>query len=932
MSDSDPTGSQYNYATSILTSKTPQQSANILPNSLELTSNLVEKNLLPWFISYSNHLNKSNQTLNILLQQGSTFFKDLTPEQSQEYGNLPKLWNCLLNSIQLNIHTNELLYKHLKLESIGPLKDVSQNDIRYSELLINSQELNEISSALSHNNADAEYQWNIKGPQIFTNFENFKKLEKQVYFNSILSFFQGNNSFLTKNLSNNENSTNYLLTNYKIDNEMFNYLNYILKNDFASKTPVNKSSTSSPSKANRNAHDHNNHHDIQSLTSNNSNQTSKSAKRTSKLKSRVGSIFNRKNKKNSNKGSSSLSNDVIPESTASSASSVRYSNSIRHRNGNVSSDSLGNTLSQTGNRNATLARPDSIRRQSADLYGQSQAPSYSKQQPPIPQAEPKPQTPVESVSRSQPLPQSVNSEPLAPQSPFKSVDPKSQEPVAPNAYDSPNVVKYDNSESSSEDDAPVDKGSRLSMLQQHNLGENHMSSLDPSSVQPPQPRQLQSDSLENARSRQSSSGKYSFETGDDTKPIQATPRQESNNVFDTIPQTQDALPEPNIVSGDELSPSNNGISGGDDQVSISQPASRPAPPPSRKVTHNQNATTTSLASHHHAPVPVPVPIPEHAPSDSSLNSSNFNLQQPRSRKDINSQIFHNLPNARESVIQPPHLTQTLVSQSTGNSFLKQNDFFKHNFEDEKEGLNSSIAEIINVTFKNGETLKAQAIGEIAFNYVDKTVTDPNSLNLIDLKIPSKLDKFLSNDQFLKQIGHQEFSLDPSFVFSKTLGGLKYLVKLNQSQIPILIRQIWKFESHQSSLIVIIKLNPLYSSQVTLKNLVISAALNNLIESTSASSKPEGSFNKEKNRITWRYTKPLVLSNLGPHSDGNEDSNQEKLIARILTNGVASEHESGIQVKFSISSPPNQYISILDSTDSEIPSVRNLVSGNYNSHS
>lgn len=890
MSESDPTGTQYNYATSILTSKTPQQSSNILPNSLELTSNLVEQNLLPWFISYSNHLNKSNQALNILLQQGSTFFKDLTPEQAQEYGNLPKLWNCLLNSIQLNIHTNEALYKQLKLESIGPLRDISQNDIKYSELIINSQELKEISNNLSRNDPNAEYQWNIKGPQIFNNFENFKKLEKQVYFNSILSYFQGNNSLLTKNLSNNENSTNYLLTNYKIDNEMLNYLNYIMKNDFAAKTPV--SSAPSPAKSNRNFHDQNNHHDIQSLTSNTSNQTSKSGKRSSKLKSKVGSIFGRKNKKSS-KASSSLSNDIIPESTASSASSVRHSNSFRQRNGNFSSDSLSNR---------------NIPRRSSDIYGQT--PSYSKKQPPIPPQQTVPtQASANPIPASQTIPQSINAEPLAPQSPFK-VESGPAEPI-----DSPNVVKYDGSDSSS-DEEDTGKGRRLSMLQQHDLDDSNVPTpyVGSQSRKPDASATHQPDTLDNARSRQSSSGKYSFEAGDDTEPIQATPRQESISMSDPLPQTQESLPEPDLSNNG--SPVNNGA------AAAAAASSRPAPPPSRKVTHNQTPVINTLSSLHQVPVPVPVAIP-----DSSLLSSG--QPQPRRRKDVDSQIFHNLPNARESFVHP---NQTLVSQSTGNSLLKQNDFFKHNFDDEREGLNSSIAEIINVTFKNGETLKAQVIGEVAFNYVDKSNVDPKTLNLVDLKIPSKLDKFLSNDQFLKQIGHQEFSLDPSLIFSKTLGGLKYLKKLNQSQIPILIRQIWKFEAHQSSLIVIVKLNPLYSSKIALQNLVISAALNNLIETTAASSKPEGSFNKEKNRITWRYTKPLILSNSGADSDGNEDSNQEKLIARILTNGVASEHESGVQLKFSISSPPTSYLSILDSTDREIPSVRNLVSGNYSSHS
>ncbi|ODV68311.1 hypothetical protein HYPBUDRAFT_9814 [Hyphopichia burtonii NRRL Y-1933] len=1003
MTDSD---AQSVFGTSILTSSSPQLAATILPTSLESTSKLVDKNFLPWFTAYSNHLQKTNQSLNQLLSVGSQFFNNIP--NAGEYGNIPKLWNCLLNSIQLDIHTNELLYKQLKLETIGPLKDLSsQNNIHYSELLINSQELQEISQSLS-SNPQAEYQWNVKAPQIFDNFENFKKFEKQLYFNVILNFFQSNNSNLSKNLSNNENSSNYLLSNFKIDKEMANYLDYLLKNYLPNAKPIDKSVPPLPHTTSSFPNDMHLINSSTSTPSHNPQPTSKAAKRQSKIKSKVGSIFGRKNKKSvasPTHNVNTLSNDTIPELALSTTSSLNRRSTSHSALPNKSQESLANHL----NRSATTSlRNGSIKRQPSDVYQlgslaqqrtpqHSQQPQFGKQQQQQQQQSSPPQP-----ERSQTF-QSINSTPLSPVSPNspqvgRSVDLKQQQqqqqPVAlsANSYatqdprtpipqkenikqesipqESPNVVKYGHEdESSSDDDVPIDsRGNRLSMLQKHDLDhQNNVSANDGSFspiVPPPSNSNVQNasnndDFLGIARSRQGSDGIYSFEAGDDTQPISATPKQEQrafpSNSGTSNTTDEDRLPAPDVLDneespiryeyhnkGDEPSSlknndAGNGYSGlgigaaagaaigtaagavgiaSNDNKSHSQP---PPPPPSRKVAHN-----TSNPSG-----PTPPPKQNNVPQV----------------KDRSLQIFHNLPNARESFVQPqvqipgafptgggtssPAPIQSLISQSTGNSILKQTDLFKHNFEDERDGLNTSVAEIINVTFKNGELTKSQIVGEVAFNY-------NNSLQLgnlpdIKIKVQNKLDKFVVNDQFLKQVGQQEFVLDPSSILSKTLGGLKYLVQLNESQIPLLIRQIWKFENHQASLILILKLNPKYSSKISVNNLIISAALNNLIETTSASSKPEGSFNKDKNRITWRYPKPLVLFNSGLENS-DEDSNQEKIIARIMTKGLASEHESGIQVKFSLSEPPVKSAKIVDANDAQIPSVHNLISGNYSSHS
>lgn len=62
------------------------------------------------------------------------------------------------------------------------------------------------------------------------------------------------------------------------------------------------------------------------------------------------------------------------------------------------------------------------------------------------------------------------------------------------------------------------------------------------------------------------------------------------------------------------------------------------------------------------------------------------------------------------------------------------------------------------------------------------------------------------------------------------------------------------------------------------------------ESTSALSKPQGTFNREKNRITWKFKEPLTIS---------RDGENVKLIGRFMTNGQGFEPSDGVMLKFVI---------------------------------
>lgn len=920
------------FGTAVLTSKSPREAAAIIPNCLTSSRNLVERSLLIWFNNYHSLLQKQNQELKVLYNQGSSFFN--TKQNYQEFGSFSKTWNCLLNSLQTEIHANEANYKSIKLDIIGPLKDIITSDVRYSELIVNSEELQEVADNVSNDVHGSEYQWNLKAPQTFENFQNFKKFEKQLLFDIILNFFNLNSQRYSKNMANNEESVDYLLSNFKIDKEMDDYLKFLLRSEFQP-VPVEKPkgavtrNSAIPLNAPKppGASSKSDNHSVVS-------SSSSKGKKTSKLKSKVGSIFGRKSKKTSKLGKTT--SDSIPEALSVDTSSLnRTSNSpYKTHTRNDSFASRGTSVQHSIQRHGgSFQQPQQPAQQPTQQP--TQQPIQQPAQQPIP-IQQKQQSQVQPLQQSQPpqqahqnqqqfqevpndqqaiqdrnleqgvetqpfqygqngynnnmsnpreaLPMIPQAEPLTPGSILqpkradsglqKSEQAELAEPT-PYREDSPNVIKYDSDSSSDEDEDELpDVNKRSSMLQKHELVPH---------------------SLDVARSNQSSPGKYSFVVGDD-EGINSVGANENNYMSSQNNVSGEAYgygkeyPEPSIPS---------------------------VTPEGQLLSENSNVAKEKM----HAPPPPPPPSRKAHPSSQIGLSDELPSATSKGRRDVHSQMFHNLPNARESFIQPP----TLVSQDTGSSLSRSNVYFKHfetNQLDNVQGLTSSIAEVVNATFKDGKLSKSQLIGEIVFNYRDTSGADiPEST---PIKVIGDFDKVILNKTVINEENEEgTYKLDIAPIMAKSLGALKYLTKLNESQVPFTIHQIWKFEDHQSSLMLNLTLNNAYSN-LSLSNVIISVALDQGVETTTASSRPQGSFNKERNRITWRYPNPIQLSAEHP---------EEKLIARFLTNGRGKEHDSGIQVKFHINNSPLRVAQVLyaDSTLDEVPTVRSLTAGNYSGH-
>lgn len=865
MADSD-------FATTILTSKSPEDVANFLPHSLTLSSTLIEKNLVSWFSNYANVLARYNHDLNQLVSDGRNFF----PGTDAEFGAVDKIWNCVASSVMSQISVNDLLIRAIRADILAPFTAAFKTDFKYPELIVNSTELVEMLRHLDDPNG--AYNWNVKAPAILSNFENYKRYEKDLLFSGFLSYLNTYNAKTSGVLSKNENAVNYILKEFNVETEMKKYTEYMVlaKAPQAAVLPPPPPPSEKP---------HGRHHlPRASVTSSSAHSIlSGDHKKKSKLRSKMGSILGRKKKT-----SALTSSETIPEdhSVSSVPSRQHTTASIADTRTSVYGSSNNNiNTKQThqpenprglgavvgavagaaavGTAAGAAALSGSLQEPKGPKFsGFQQGMSSRPLQPSIPGSN----QPV-SPEKALPDPQLT----LPEQSPAKNSSGLSRPDD-----DEANIVKYSSSDDDS--DVPTDvQGNRISMLRAHNLD---------------LPPKLDTDS--DFRSRNTSSGKYSFEYGDEEKSISAkqTPKSTVAPAFpdfgappddDTITQEEAPIPgqfptsETEPVAETELAAQTSPV------VNSARPA--PPPPPSRKV-HN--------------------PVNEAS----------------QKKRDASSLTFLNLHSARESYIQP-HNTggrASLISQTTGNSIFKQNDYFKHFASADdliKEGLNTSVAEIINVSFKSGDAIKAQALGEIAFNY--NSSATPQGL---EVNIPTKFSRFLLNDQIMQQTGDGQFLLNTAQIQSKTLGGVKYMLDLKPTQIPVIVKQVWKFESHQASLIIKLSLNPAYDRPIELENFALSASLDTSVTSTAASSKPEGSFNKEANRITWRYSTPLVLSPQSP---------EEKLIARISTNGQGKESPLGVQVKFTISNPPVPFAQLFDGQGAAIPSVRSLSTGNYSSH-
>lgn len=346
-----------------------------------------------------------------------------------------------------------------------------------------------------------------------------------------------------------------------------------------------------------------------------------------------------------------------------------------------------------------------------------------------------------------------------------------------------------------------------------------------------------------------------------------------------------------------------------------------------------------------------IPPPSHSMSASPM-SKNMQPLNPTTRSSMisNTSLQSSRRSSSENVPtmkMQPQLTGEILAlkaQTTGSSASKKpgQSLFQH-LPDEfaKFGLNASIAEVINASFKDGVLQTSQLVGEIALNYVKNTVMNTPLPAGLELKITnsSKFSRVILNQAFMEKVGDDIFKVNPQFIDSRTLGAVKY--SIDNPIVPITVHPVWKFEPHQASVVLTVKMSPLVPSSISeiiLDDFMIMVNISGP-ETTSALSKPQGTFSKEKKRITWKFKEPLVVK---------RSDEVTKFIGRFMTDGQASEPEDGVMAKFVIrehSKSDDSSINVLGSATSlevqefdvenpfggewqSIRTNRTLTSGNY----
>ncbi len=214
------------------------------------------------------------------------------------------------------------------------------------------------------------------------------------------------------------------------------------------------------------------------------------------------------------------------------------------------------------------------------------------------------------------------------------------------------------------------------------------------------------------------------------------------------------------------------------------------------------------------------------------------------------------------------------------------------------GLNASVVELFNATYKSGQCVRSNAIGEVAFSYIlDEPVKKiPSKINMsLRSKSGKPLPNFVVNTLFLQQNDSDPTSFvvsQPAQINLRTVGGLKYM--LNNPEPPLIVQPVWRHEPNKST--VIISLRPsaklgeyLQNNEIVLSNVLVSVSIQDA-HSTSAATKPSGSFNRDKARVTWSLPAGIRFDSM---------KKEERFIARFITDGIAKESESGIQVRFTI---------------------------------
>ncbi|KAK9450442.1 Muniscin C-terminal mu homology domain-containing protein [Limtongia smithiae] len=210
------------------------------------------------------------------------------------------------------------------------------------------------------------------------------------------------------------------------------------------------------------------------------------------------------------------------------------------------------------------------------------------------------------------------------------------------------------------------------------------------------------------------------------------------------------------------------------------------------------------------------------------------------------------------------------------------------------GLSGSVVERVNVSMTGGVASQVLVVGEIALSLSEDTpASEPVPLRVTNTEV---LDRILPNSSLLEPSPSGDFMLNSKMLSALPAIAFKYTVT-NEAYVPVIVKPAWKFEAHQTSIIVSYSLNPSYpADEVVFSEFSFVIGIEGA-SATACQSKPPGIFNQEEGLMAIVYTSaesPEYTLRKGV---------EEMALVRFWTDGLAHEAEQGgVAVTFGFSPP------------------------------
>ncbi|KAK9480195.1 Muniscin C-terminal mu homology domain-containing protein [Lipomyces japonicus] len=349
---------------------------------------------------------------------------------------------------------------------------------------------------------------------------------------------------------------------------------------------------------------------------------------------------------------------------------------------------------------------------------------------------------------------------------------------------------------------------------------------------------------------------------------------------------------------------------------IEQPINEPTVPTTIQLQEPVQETSVQEAPVQEAPVQeiptqeisvdetsVQEPLVQETSVTAALVAEPFVQEAPVQVRSIQepSTLIHNtvaLPDTSESepvAVRPEYSRTASVSSDVSSLSVSAhaNNYFP--------GISSSIIETFNASLEGGIVTRVLVLGEVALSFNGNPEAEQQGrqgfATSLRLRNTEHLNRVLPNSALLAPstagdftINTRELSSVPSVVFKYSK-----VPDTAQNPVPILVKPIWKFEEHQTSVLVLYSLNPTYPAEsVRLSDFSISLGIEGA-QASGCQSKPPGVFNKERSRLSIRFNDDVILERGG---------REQTALVRFWTDGLAREAIPGVAVRFKFSLPEN----------------------------